>query len=180
MKKGIAFLAVLIFLSCTAAGYLYTKRTQEPAAQEQQLQRTKSVAKEETVIGENAEIVYQYYYTEDRRTAEQVEPVQNYLLGLNLAQVRSIYNGWQVVYFSPDKVILRSTVEGRSDESFLLGEQNGMLAVFRENADGKISLYECTDVPLSVLPELERQQIQDGVRILGEDNLARVLADYTS
>ena len=77
-------------------------------------------------------------------------------------------------------MILRSTVEGRSDESFLLGEQNGMLAVFREDADGKITLYECTDVPLSVLPEIERQQIQEGVRILGEDNLARVLADYMS
>jgi len=55
-----------------------------------------------------------------------------------------------------------------------------MLAVFREDADGKITLYECTDVPLSVLPEIERQQIREGVRILGEDNLARVLADYIS
>lgn len=180
MKRGIALLAVLVFLSCTAAGYLYIKRIQEPEVQEEQVEHTEPVAKEEAVIGENAEIVYQYYYTEDQRTAEQVEPVQNYLLGLNLAQVRSIYDGWQVVFFSPDKVILRSTVEGRSDESFLLGEQDGMLAVFREDADGKITLYECTDVPLSVLPEIERQQIQEGVRILGEDNLARVLADYMS
>ena len=50
----------------------------------------------------------------------------------------------------------------------------------KTNADGKITLYECTDVPLSVLPEIERQQIREGVRILGEDNLARVLADYIS
>ena len=145
MKRGIALLAVLVFLSCTAAGYLYTQRMQEPVTQEEKTEQTEPVAKEETVIGENAEIVYQYYYTEDQRTAEQVEPVQNYLLGLNLAQVRSIYDGWQVVFFSPDKVILRSTVEGRSDESFLLGEQNGMLAVFREDADGKITW---DDLPL--------------------------------
>ena len=50
----------------------------------------------------------------------------------------------------------------------------------RLQGDGKITLYECTDVPLSVLPEIERQQIREGVRILGEDNLARVLADYIS
>lgn len=180
MKRGIALLAVFVFFASTAAGYLYSKAKQEPVVQDQEIQQTEPVAKDEAVIGENAEIVYQYYYTEDQRTAEQKEPVQNYLLGLNLAQVRSIYNGWQVVFFSPEKVILRSTVEGRSDESFLLGEQNGMLAVFREDADGKITLYECTDVPLSVLPEIERQQIQEGVRILGEDNLAKVLADYMS
>ena len=110
MKRGIALLAVLVFLSCTAAGYLYIQRIQEPEVQEEHIEQTEPVAKEEAVIGENAEIVYQYYYTEDQRTAEQVEPVQNYLLGLNLAQVRSIYDGWQVVFFSPDKVILRSTV----------------------------------------------------------------------
>lgn len=86
MKRGIALLAVLVFLSCTAAGYLYTQRMQEPVTQEEKTEQTEPVAKEETVIGENAEIVYQYYYTEDQRTAEQVEPVQNYLLGLNLAQ----------------------------------------------------------------------------------------------
>ena len=92
MKRGIALLAVLVFLSCTAAGYLYIQRMQEPEVQEEHIEQTEPVAKEEAVIGENAEIVYQYYYTEDQRTAEQVEPVQNYLLGLNLAQVRSIYD----------------------------------------------------------------------------------------
>ena len=80
MKRGIALLAVLVFLSCTAAGYLYIQRMQEPEVQEEQVEQTEPVAKEEAVIGENAEIVYQYYYTEDQRTAEQVEPVQNYLM----------------------------------------------------------------------------------------------------
>lgn len=180
MKKGIVLLAVFIFLSCAAAGYAYITRIQEPITEERNIQNIEPVSREEAVIGKSAEIVYQYYYTEDQITVEQAEPVQQYLCGLNLEQLRSIYAGWQVIFFSPEKVILRSTVEGRSDESFLLGEQNGMLAVFRENADGKISLYECTDVPLSVLPETEYRQICEGVRILGEDNLARVLADYTS
>ena len=35
MKRGIALLAVLVFLSCTAAGYLYTQRMQEPVTQEE-------------------------------------------------------------------------------------------------------------------------------------------------
>ena len=118
MKRGIALLAVLVFLSCTAAGYLYIQRIQEPEVQEEQIEQTEPVAKEEAVIGENAEIVYQYYYTEDQRTAEQVEPVQNYLLGLNLAQVRSIYDGWQVVFFSPDKVIYAAQWKGAVTKVF--------------------------------------------------------------
>ena len=56
MKRGIALLAVLVFLSCTAAGYLYTQRMQEPVTQEEKTEQTEPVAKEETVIGENAEM----------------------------------------------------------------------------------------------------------------------------
>ena len=56
MKRGIALLAVLVFLSCTAAGYLYIQRTQEPEVQEEQVEQTEPVAKEEAVIGENAEM----------------------------------------------------------------------------------------------------------------------------
>ena len=56
MKRGIALLAVLVFLSCTAAGYLYIQRIQEPEVQEEQVEQTEPVAKEEAVIGENAEI----------------------------------------------------------------------------------------------------------------------------
>ena len=73
-----------------------------------------ALVKEDT-IAEDAHIVYQYYYTEDAVTKEKVEPVQNFQKGLTLAQLQSIYDGWQVISFSPQKVILRCSVEGRSD-----------------------------------------------------------------
>ena len=58
MKRGIALLAVLVFLSCTAAGYLYTQRMQKPVTQEEKTEQTEPVAKEETVIGENLSLIH--------------------------------------------------------------------------------------------------------------------------
>ena len=49
MKRGIALLAVLVFLSCTAAGYLYTQRMQEPVTQEEKTEQTEPVAKERSL-----------------------------------------------------------------------------------------------------------------------------------
>ena len=40
MKRGIALLAVLVFLSCTAAGYLYIQRIQEPEVQEEHIEQS--------------------------------------------------------------------------------------------------------------------------------------------
>ena len=180
MRRGMLLLAVLIFFSSLAFGYASVRKNMPKPDAQEVLPPMEQATKEETVIGAQAEIVYQYYYTEDQITVEQIEPVQDFMTGLSLQQVQSIYHGWQVVFFSQDKVILRCSVEGRSDESFLLGEKDGFLAVFIEKKKKTPELYECTDIPLSILPETERQQIQEGVSILGEENLAKILSDYMS
>ena len=181
MKKTIVIVgisAVLVFGICFVFGYQYMKtQTQQQEIQKAML---KEVSNKEERIASNAEIVYQYYYTKDQVTKEQTEPVQDYMKGLSLQQVQSIYEGWQVVYFAPDKVILRCSVIGSSKESYLLGEKDGYLAVFLEDENKKVSLYECTDTPVRILPETEQQQLKEGITILGEANLAKFLAEYTS
>ncbi|HBF66323.1 MAG TPA: hypothetical protein DDW34_12010 [Clostridium sp.] len=94
--------------------------------------------------------------------------------------MQSIYNGWQIVYFSPEKVILRCSVEGKSSEVFVLKEYEGNLAVFTEDIDKKMRLKELTKVPISVLPDPERQQLIEGIYVLGEENLVKLLSDFTS
>lgn len=183
MKKREWILAFVIFVICIVTGFLYTfhpktePQEQDTAGVNVNMMQT---ARQDAKIKKDTKMVYQYYYTEDCITKEQEEQAQEFLLGLTKAQVESIYDGWQMVYFSPKRVILRSTIEGRSDENYLLGIHNGYLAVFRENEENKISLEEQTDIPISSLPEGEIQQLKEGMRILGENNLAKVLADYKS
>ncbi len=181
MKKQIVIVSmatVLLFGCCFLCGYWYMK--EQTKEQEMQKAIIREVSAKEMRIAANAEIVYQYYYTKDQVTKEQAEPVQDYMKGLTLQQVQSIYAGWQVVYFSADKVILRCSVDGSSKESYVLGEKDGYLAVFLEDENKKISLYECTDTPVRILPETEQQQLKEGVMVLGDANLAKVLAEYTS
>lgn len=170
-------LAFVVFCCFMAAGFLFTFH---PQAEFEQKEEAVVTAKKENTITENTEMIYQYYYTKDGVTKEQKEPVQDFLLGLNRAQLESIYVGWQLLYFSPEKVILRSSVEGKSTESFLLGEYEGYLAVYRQEEGKQPSLMEKTDIPIAVLPEMERNQLQEGIRVNGEENLAKLLSDYTS
>ena len=131
-------------------------------------------------INAQTKMIYQYFYTSDRVTKEQIEPAPDFLQGLKLEQLKSVYNGWQVVLFSPERVILRCSIDGLSSESFILGEDEGYLAIFYEDGNKAVRLKERTDVPLSALPDGEAQQIREGLRVTGEENLAKLLADYMS
>lgn len=179
MKKKVVLLAFVGFFLSLGFGYFLSTKDQEkqnPLAQEQ----TVSVAKNEVTIKKEGKIIYQYYYTVDAITKEEEEPVPDFLEGLNREQLESIYTGWQIVYFSPEKVILRCSVKGKSSEVFLLKEYEGYLAVFVEDLDKKMRLKEITQVPLSVLPDPERQELKEGIYVLGEENLVRLLSDFTS
>ena len=183
MKKREWIAAFVIFVFCAVAGFLYTFHPKtEPQLQNMadSYEPMVQTARQDAKIKKETKMVYQYYYTQDNMTKEQEEQAQDFLLGLTKSQVESIYDGWQIVYFSPKRVILRSTIEGRSDENYLLGIHNGYLAVFRENEAKKFSMEEETDIPISSLPEGDIQQLKEGMWILGENNLAKVLADYKS
>lgn len=174
--------ALIVFFSSMGVAYWYTRKNliSEEKTNISELPTLHPASVKEDTIADDAHIVYQYYYTEDEITKEKVESVQNFQKGLTLAQLQSIYDGWQVVSFSPQKVILRCSVEGRSDACFLLGEYQGYLAVFQEDMHKRFILYEQTDVPLVALPLAEQQKLKEGIFVMGEIELAKLLSDYSS
>ena len=175
MKKTIIFGMIFAFFLC--AGYVYTISSVDIKKIQPE---TEEVLLRKKEITADTEMIYQYFYTEDRVTKEQTEEAPMFLQGLDFEQLQSVYNGWQIVYFSPEKVMLRCKIEGKSNESYILGEENGYLAVFYEDGQKIIHLHERTDIPISALPDGESRQIKEGMRVIGEENLARVLADYMS
>lgn len=181
MQKTMMIAAFLSFLLFMAAGYFVAVQMMERDLEWEKAERqAEAVLKDTMRINADTELIYQYFYTEDKITKEQTEPSPQFLQGLNLEELQSIYNGWQIISFSEEKVILRSQINGRSDEAYILGENDGYLAVFYEDAEKNIHLQERTDMPLSALSADDAMQIRAGLRILGEENLAKVLSDYLS
>lgn len=179
MRKTIALAALASFLFCLLAGYYVSlwvgERDKMLAAG---MESREVLTRQE--INAGTKMIYQYFYTGDHVTKEQIEMAPIFLQGLDLEQLKSVYNGWQIMLFSPERVVLRCSIDGLSSESFLLGEEEGYLAVFYEDQDKTIRLRERTGLPLSALPEGEARQIREGIRVTGEENLAKLLSDYMS
>ncbi len=181
MKKTIVCCVLTAFFVCMALGYAHSLRQmrQENAPADADVQ-VEEVLLQKQEISDKTEIIYQYFYLRDRVMKEQREPAPVFLQGVDRKQLESIYNGWQIVYFSPERVILRCKIEGKSSESYIIGEYEGYIAVFYEDAQKTIHLHERTDIPVSTLPEGEERQLREGLRVIGEENLVKLLADYTS
>lgn len=179
MRRKMVITALCSFLLCMLSGYyltIWTEKEREQLQLSQESEMTQSIP----LISAETKMVYQYFYSRDRVTKEQVEMAPVFLQGLDMDQLKSVYNGWQVILFSPEKVILRCKIDGLSSETYIIGESDGFLAVFYEDGQKGIHLKEKTELPITSLPDGERIQVKEGLRITGEENLARVLADYLS
>ncbi len=178
MRKAAVLAALFSFLLFLTVGYyaaLWMGERHQAAEAE-----TTTVSRERTQICADTKMVYQYFYTQDHVTKKNIELAPDFLQGLDLEQLKSIYTGWQIVRFSPDTVILRCSIDGLSNEAYVLGEKEGFLAIFYEDEKQSLRLKEQTELPLSALPEGEQRQLKEGIRVVGEENLAKVLADFMS
>ena len=184
MKKYVFLCALFCFVISAVLGFQSHYEPIEEDSREKNnalsIRESIPVTFHDVVMKKDGLIIYQYYYTKDAYTKEQAEVIPDFLEGLNREQLQGIYNGWQVVYFSPEKVILRSSIEGRSDEVYYIGVYDGYVSIFNEDEGRNLKLRDKTEIPLKVLPEIEQMQIKEGICVIGEENLVKLLADYSS
>lgn len=90
MRKTAVIAALLSFLVCLLAGYYAAlwRGEQHPAETQ-----AHAVLEEKKRIHAGTKIVYQYFYTQDRVMKKHIEPAPEFLQGLDLEQLKSIYTG---------------------------------------------------------------------------------------
>ena len=138
------------------------------------------VASATAKITPSTKMVYQYYYPEDDVTETIEEAPPYFLVGLTLDNLTEYYENWEIVFFSGEEVIMRMEIPGASSQRYIIGEYQGLLAVFYAEEQNGLILRELTDIPVSSLSPDEQARLREGIYILGEDNLMKALSDYGS
>lgn len=132
---------------------------------------------EEDRIKPFTKIVYEYYYQlDDKLVTKETQPPY-YLLDMTREEVAESYPDWQLQSFSSEKVVFRKSLKERNSTGYYtVGIYEGYVAVFYE--DGR--LREVTQTPIDSLPEAEQEKLREGISIYGEEDLIKILEDYTS
>lgn len=126
-------------------------------------------------LNANAAVVLRYVLSDGRRGSElHLDTVPADLVGVSLAEARTVYPDWSIIRFDADELI--ADVRCTAHTGGFLGIRDGRLAVY-DGVPGPCSvLKEQTDIPLeSVRPE-ERSKLEQGLMTFeNEDNLQELL-----
>lgn len=131
-------------------------------------------------INPSTKIIYEYYYTKDNVTERFEESPPYFLIGLDADDLKKNYPNWEVISFSDKEVTMRMTFPGFSNQQYIIGEYNGLLAVYYQKPIDGIALKEITNIPISSLPENEQKNLKEGIYVSGIENLIKALSDYGS
>ena len=149
-----------------------------PDVQERKNADTVAAINEQTV-SETTNIAYRRYYTKDGLTDVYENFALPFLYDKNKGEVQMMIPEWNVLLFNGRNVILQKEFSGKSQQHYMLGVQDGFIAVFTDDGNST-KLMEVTTFPLVSLDQTEKQRLQSGIYIEGEENLNKALEDYGS
>ena len=89
-----------------------------------------------------------------------------------------MYPNWKLQGFSPNEVVLYREIDGICNEHYILKELDGVIAIYVLDENEVESLQEKTGISTGYLPEADREELKQGIKATGREELNNLLEDY--
>ena len=198
MKKAsiVAFFSIIsIILSATLGWFLYeivrVNETEKKIAMEEQGiedECTDFVEKQENIIqtnagdsnlSPNAVLIFKTYYKDCEHTEQEIIEPPNQLVNLGEEEVKEYYKDWTLKGFSNSEVVFYREMDSLCNEHYQLKENEvGMISIYHLEQNGEAEWLEDTDINVEFLPEEDKVRIENGLEIVGKENLNKIVEDF--
>ena len=191
MKKsilvGCIFLAIIAGISIGVMVHVYNDTNLEKATLEEVENANKVVQEEINIIETgtaeikttpNTKIVYETFYIDCNHLENVTEDIESEDVNQNESYFINKYLEWNVNNFSEDTVELYKEIDGICDKHYVVKENDGYIAVYNLDSENNQKLKEVTDIYVRYLPEEDVELLKKGINVIGDNDLARVLADF--
>ena len=84
----------------------------------------------------------------------------------------------EVVTTIANENVISPNEELTDNEIYILKENDGYIAIYKLNEEGKEILIKSTGVITSYLPEVDMLELRKGIKVVGKENLNARLEDY--
>ena len=131
-------------------------------------------------INIDTEIVYEYVHKEDKSVSVKKDNTPYFLVNKTLEEISYLFSSWDIIKFEQDEIILRKEINTTSTQKYIISVLDGYVAVFYDEALDGNRLKEVTEMPINTLPQEDIDRLLIGIKATGEDELIRLLEDYSS
>lgn len=121
---------------------------------------------------------FKTYYKGCKHTTTKRENIPEELVNKTEIEMQDRYKDYKIEEFTANNIVLYQEKEGSCEEHYLLKENNGYIAIYKIDNAGKEILKENTQIVTTYLPETDKQNLKNGIKIIGRENLSLTLEDY--
>lgn len=121
---------------------------------------------------------FKTYYKGCKHTTTKRENIPEELVNKTEIEMQDRYKDYKIEEFTANNIVLYQKKEGICDEHYLLKENNGYIAIYKIDNAGKEILKENTQIVTTYLPETDKQNLKNGIKIIGREKLSLTLEDY--
>lgn len=133
---------------------------------------------EKEKISPNAVLILKKHYSECGHSIKEYAEMPEEFVNLTQEELKEKYEGWILEEFSAKEVILRKEIDGNCRQHYVLRSKEGTIAVYRINEDGSETLKEATEISTEYLTQNDKEKLEQGIKIYGEEQLNSTLEDY--
>lgn len=155
--------------------YVSEKVTDDCIQDVEQIAKTNS---SEERISPNSLFILKKYYKKCKHTINEYAELPAEFVNMTLEELEKEYKDWEIIGFSNSEITLYKEFDGECNEHFILKDEKGKIAIYRQNNNGTEELFKQTDISTEFLTETDLIKIKNGFKIYGEEELNKVLEDF--
>lgn len=191
-----AIISIIFVLSIIAGIYMYSSSKNNTSYENQKL-ATEEILDEctdeyeymkkedleqanstEEKISPNTRMILNKIYSLCGHTkSEEVELPQE-LVNMTKEQLAEEYKDWNIDGFSESEIVLSKKFDGQCGEHYVLKDNDGIIAIYKINEDGKEELVDETEISTDYLTDTDLIEIKKGIKVVGLEELNKLLEDY--
>lgn len=134
----------------------------------------------EEKVSPNASFIFETLYQKCGYTEISENVVPYGIVNLTESEVQEKYKDWDIREFSEKEIILYRVVDKRCDYHYILKDENDSINVYKKDENNNLNLYDSTNISTEYLPDLDKEELKNGVYIHGNSELKKALEDYES
>lgn len=133
---------------------------------------------QEKRVSPNARICFEIHYQKCNHVMSKEEKVASSIVNLTEEELKKIYKDWKIEEYSSNYIRMSKSVSGQCEEHYLIKEDNNHIAIYRIGADGNCVLINVTDINTQYLPEIDKKELLNGIKINGIEELNSFIENF--
>jgi len=132
----------------------------------------------EEKISPNASMTLKKYYKQCDHTINEYIDISKELVNKTKEDLEEIYENWKIEQFSSNNIILYKEFDSSCGQHYILRNDNGKITIYLINENNEEEVYEKTEISIEYLTESDKAQIENGIRVNGNEQLYQLIEDF--